>query len=127
MIDIHTLPRHHLYSPHLSITTRTEIRKKFGVYVIWFTEENVTEPVYIGMSKSCLYKALYRHFEHWDDHRRVTYSKNLTFLVSYIVTETKGEAENLEKELIIKYNPRDNSIKYRKYQSVVERVKDSPF
>lgn len=94
--------------------------KKKGVYLI--KENGVL--VYIGMSGSCVKKALYRHFQIWNDRRweyypsehqyeRVVYDRNeYKYEVAIIESE---DAANLEKKLILKYNPRDNARKYYSY------------
>ena len=43
-------------------TTLRHFRLQKGVYFI----KEGPEIVYVGMSQSCVYKALYRHFERWN-------------------------------------------------------------
>jgi len=107
---------------------------KSGVYVI---KENNTI-VYIGMSKSNVWKALYRHFQSWNPdrtgkHYRVCY-KNFLNIFHYSVTiiETHPlNTEKIEEELIRYYGPRDNE----KFKTVAGHIelqseynnKDLPF
>lgn len=103
-----------------------------GVYII----KRNGKIIYVGMSKSNVYKTLYRHFQIWNDNReeartsknpysryyeRVTYytktnkANNFLEFSVRIVLCTPKQAEHLEKMLILKYNPRDNGTKYVKY------------
>jgi excinuclease UvrABC nuclease subunit len=86
-----------------------------GVYLI---KEN-GKLVYIGMSQSNVYKALYRHFQTWNDRRseRVTYVDRMNRLdyTVRIVYATPAQAARLEMALIIKHKPRDNENKYKDY------------
>lgn len=103
-----------------------------GVYII----KRSGKIVYVGMSKSSVYKALYRHFQIWNDNReesrtsknpysryyeRVTYytktnkDNNFIDFTVRVVLCTPKQAEHLEKMLIIKYNPKDNGTKYVQY------------
>jgi len=91
-------------------------RGKSGVYIIF---ENET-PVYIGYSQKDLYKTMYRHFQMWNHTGQevVSYSnlmnkKKYTVRVIYC---TPKQAMSLEKQLIIKYNPRDCFNKYESYK-----------
>jgi excinuclease UvrABC nuclease subunit len=93
-----------------------ETTKKTGCYII---KEN-DKIVYIGMSKTNLYKTLYRHFQTWHHSQQevITYvnklkSNRYTVRVVYC---TPLQAEKLERALIIKYKPRDNWMKYDSYQ-----------
>ena len=96
-------------------TTHKNSMFKAGVYLI---KENETL-VYIGYSKSNLYKTLYRHFQKWDDSWQdtVTYFNKMTrnnYKVRVVLT-TPAKAKKLETALINKYKPRDNKkIKYQK-------------
>jgi hypothetical protein len=97
--------------PHLTTT-----RKQSGVYLI---QSNRTgKIIYVGFSEGQLYKTIYRHFQKWVDidkkvKTRFTYNKE-GYKVRVIFT-TPGRAALLEKYLIMKLNPRDNSIKYEQY------------
>lgn len=85
-------------------------RGKTGVYMIY--RDNVLR--YVGYSAKDLYKALYRHFQTWNDksQQRVTYKRLNDIKVRVIYTRTKEQAANLEKALIIKYKPKDNPQQY---------------
>lgn len=92
--------------------------KKPGVYLIF--KKGQSKPIYIGHSKSDLYKVVTRHFQAWEfkDPRqvRVTYLHNRTdYLVRLIFTPPK-KAEKLERVLILKYKPIDNPQKYESYK-----------
>jgi hypothetical protein len=85
--------------------------------------------VYVGFAGSCVYRTLYRHFQGWTDKNyrggnvappsyRVSYRKLMdvnNYRVRVIHCSIK-QAAQLEKILILKYNPRDNFMKYEKYQ-----------
>ncbi len=93
---------------------------KPGVYLI---KEN-DNLVYVGMSRSNLEKALYRHFQHWKSwrQRRVSYKSTLTehkYTVACITTE-KEAAHPTEKAYILQFNPRDNFDRYEEYSTQVE-------
>ena len=92
--------------------TKFPERNKTGVYII---KEN-GKIVYVGYSENDLYKTLYRHFQTWNHTTQevVTYqsylsSQKYTVRVIYC---TINKARSLEKSLIKKYEPRDNSYKY---------------
>lgn len=84
---------------------------KTGVYFI-FNKKG--ELQYIGYSATCIYKAMYRHFQSWSDRRqqRFTYPRNS--LVRLILTTPK-RAQELEKYLILKMQPPDGLQKYTAY------------
>jgi hypothetical protein len=85
--------------------------------------------VYVGYAGECLYRTLYRHFQSWTDknykgHKvappsyRVSYRRLMdinTYTVRMVYC-SKKQASRLEKVLILKYNPRDNRIKYEEYK-----------
>jgi hypothetical protein len=94
---------------------------------VYLIKEN-DKLVYVGVSTVDLYKTLYRPFQTWTDTNyrtqkvrpasdRVTYKERMKrkrYTVR-IVFCTPKQAERLEKMLIIKYQPRDNAIKYESY------------
>lgn len=90
-------------------TTFRDAVNKAGVYLI---KNSAKEIVYVGYSRNNLYRTLYRHFQKWDDSQqpRVTYSKH-GYTVRVIIT-TPDQATRLEKYLIKKMKPRDNSVEY---------------
>jgi hypothetical protein len=81
---------------------------------------------YVGMSQSNAYKALYRHFQRWVDHRcwRATYDRE-TAMACLIVTD---DAATLERDLIKAHNPPDNREYYPDHepQEVPEWMKVKP-
>jgi len=79
---------------------------KSGVYIIKFKNEIV----YIGSSQSDSYKALTRHFQDWSasKQKRVLYPQSPEYRARMIVTTAK-QAPILEKLLIKKHKPKDNS------------------
>jgi excinuclease UvrABC nuclease subunit len=99
--------------PHLSST-----KKQSGVYLI--QSKRTGKVVYIGYSETQLYNTIYRHFQKWVDIQRAvktrfTYSKT-GYKVRVIFT-TPARAATIEKYLIMKLKPRDNSLKYESYLS----------
>ena len=96
--------------------TRFNLRGRPGVYIIM----KGGRPLYVGFSGSDLYKAMYRHFQRWNDPRqvRVTYSPNDDNLRARVVyTNTPQQAAKLERALIIKLKPRDNPQKLLDYET----------
>jgi len=91
-------------------------RGQSGVYVIFENRRRV----YVGMSQTDLYKTITRHFQAWDDPRqyRVTYRDQIEANDYHVavIFATPKQAEALEKALVLKYNPRDNEVKYEAYQ-----------
>jgi hypothetical protein len=92
------------------------IRGKSGVYIIYENDK----PVYVGYSQNDLYKTMYRHFQNWNHTGQevVTYlslmdTNKYTVRVIYC---TPKQAISLEKQLIIKYQPRDCENKYQGYK-----------
>lgn len=82
-------------------------RNKPGVYLI--RSKSTNKIVYVGFSKNNMYRTMYRHFQQWQG-QHITYNPN-NFEVRIIET-TSARAEKLEKYLIHKYKPVDNSFKY---------------
>lgn len=87
--------------------------KQGGCYII--KENNVI--VYVGMSKSCVVKAMYRHFYKWTDNPyRVTYEKeveNKIYTAAIIVCSAE-QAGKLEQGLVLALNPRDNKDRFER-------------
>ncbi len=110
-------------------------RHKSGLYFIF--ENRVL--VYIGMSRSNVESALYRHFQEWTDQRyyahypnkhicRITYKDKLkknTYEVGIILLEAE-EVMDYEKGFIIEHNPRDNRQKYENYTEEFKIAEVSP-
>lgn len=93
-------------------TNFSNAKNKSGVYII--KKEN--EVVYVGHSKSNLYKTLYRHFQEWNHpyQKVTTYSQRQNYKVRIIFT-TPEQAVRLEAYLVNKYKPVDNDHKLIKY------------
>lgn len=89
-----------------------------GVYLI----RRGSELVYIGYSASNVYKALYRHFQEWNDRTRdrVTYKRLHDIKVRVVYCKSGSYAAKLERALIIKHRPKDNPDKLRGYQLDIE-------
>lgn len=82
-----------------------------GVYLI-YNREKVLQ--YVGYSETSLYKALYRHFQSWDDKRKRRFTYPKSFLCRVIIT-TAHRARLLEKYLIKTLQPPDGQMKYEYY------------
>lgn len=86
---------------------------------VYFIKSNRSDKIiYVGYSVGKLYSTIYRHFQKWTDIQRAvktrfTYAK-MGYKVRIIFT-TPQRAALLEKYLIMKLQPRDNSIKYEQY------------
>jgi predicted methyltransferase len=97
-------------------TTFRNTVNKSGVYLI--KENGII--VYIGYSKTNLYRTLYRHFQQWNHKYQevITYVNKLNrnrYTVRVVLC-SPTRAEKLEAALIQKYNPRDNYMKLKKYE-----------
>ncbi len=88
-----------------------------GVYFIFNKDGKLK---YIGYSASCLYKALYRHFQSWRDKTQERFTYPRDYKVRVILT-TPTRAQDLEKYLIIKMAPPDGLIKYKRYSPEKEK------
>ena len=93
-------------------TTFPETRNHAGVYII----KEDGKIVYVGFSSYSVYKTMYRHFQEWNHKYQevVSYANRLhthTYTVRPILCTDK-QAYALEKRLIRKYHPRDNTIQY---------------
>lgn len=105
-------------------STTFPARQKRGVYLI-YRKRIIGEPElrYVGFSGVDVYKALYRHFQVWNDKQaergergeRVTYAQAGRYLVRVIYTRTKQHATELERALIVKHQPPDNPDKLEGY------------
>jgi len=93
-----------------------------GVYII--RKNGVI--YYVGMSKNDVKQTMYRHFQLWNDYRndwvkkvtgqnfdRVTYynEDRSLFSCKVIFTPTAREAAILEQHFILKFKPKDNTLK----------------
>lgn len=95
---------------------------KSGCYLIY--KNGVL--VYVGMSKTDLYKTMYRHFQKWTDPTQIRISYNPNgrnrFTVRAVLC-TPAKAEALEKMLILKHRPKDNPNKYPQFKPAPKDVK----
>jgi len=98
------------YLPPYTATGRTTFpaRGRPGVYVI----KKAGKLRYIGFSQSDVYKAMYRHFQSWNDNSRpdprVVYRNLADIRVRVIYTDSAQQAARLERALIIRFRPPDN-------------------
>ena len=130
MISLMSLEDLTFVDAYLPATTPVRKRKynmrgvehKSGVYFI--KEEGAL--VYIGMSRSNLQEAMYRHFQQWKSwrQRRVTYKHTLDVHKYEVACITTGKdmAHPLEKAYILKFNPRDNFDRYEEYSAKVAEI-----
>jgi hypothetical protein len=105
-------------------STTFPARQKRGVYLV-YRKRLLGSPVlrYVGYSGTDVYKALYRHFQEWNDRQarlgqrdeRTTFSPPGSYVVRVLYTHTKSEASELEQALIIKHRPPDNPDKLETY------------
>lgn len=98
-------------------------RHKAGTYLIYEDKQLV----YVGYSSYDLYKTCIRHFQRWSAASQfmtflgftsgVTYFGNdmARYKVRFVIC-SPDRAERLEKMLIRKYQPRDNTEKYKDYE-----------
>jgi hypothetical protein len=105
-------------------TNVSQYRKKAGAYLI--REKGSKEILYVGSSKTDIYKAGMRHFYPYNDarqwlgelflfndryQRRVYFDPDKrTYEIRFVVSHPKN-AEILEAALIQKYNPAENEIR----------------
>jgi hypothetical protein len=98
------------YLPPYTDSGRTTFpaRQRPGVYVI----KKAGRLRYVGFSRTDVYKALYRHFQTWNDSSRpeprVVYRQLADVRVRVIYTDTPAQASRLERALIIRFTPPDN-------------------
>lgn len=89
-------------------------KHKFGVYFI--RSKQTQKIVYVGFSQSNLYKALYRHFQHYNDtNRQIRNQYPKTGFDVMIALCKQKDAAALEKHFIIDLQPKDCTFKYQAY------------
>jgi excinuclease UvrABC nuclease subunit len=95
---------------------------KSGCYII----KKNNDIFYIGRSGSNLYKTIIRHFQDWKDNTqiRVTYPQSLNYTIRVVLC-TPIQSLILEKALILKHKPKDNTLKYEAFSEVVSKAYDS--
>lgn len=93
--------------------TTFPVRNVPGVYLIY----KAGTLRYVGYGSADVYKALYRHFQTWNDPRkeRVTYVQLHDVRVRVIYCKSGRKAAELERALIVKYRPQDNPDKLRQH------------
>ncbi len=98
----------------MGLSTTFNLRNVGGVYII-FKRDTM---VYCGYSKNNLYRTLYRHFQEWGNSPQVrTVYKNLNDITVRVIYCKDGkQAAQLEKAIILKYKPKDNTNKYEQYE-----------
>lgn len=106
-------------------STTFPARKQKGVYLI-YRATFLGDPKlrYVGYSGSDVYKALYRHFQTWNDRQarlgqrqeRITYSPPGSYRVRVVYTNSKAQAAELERALIIRHKPPDNPDKLELFE-----------
>lgn len=101
-----------------------------GVYLIY--KEGKPTPFgkapnvlrYVGYGSRDVYKALYRHFQIWNDRQseagergpRTVYRVRAGVKVRVIYCNTAAQARELERALILKHQPQDNPDKLELYE-----------
>jgi len=91
-----------------------KIRNAPGVYAIF----KAGKIIYIGYSKTNLYRTMYRHFQTWTDSTeqyRATFKSLEGIKVAVIYCDTAKVAKLLEGALIIKHRPKANVNIYDGY------------
>lgn len=100
-------------APYVNGRTTFPTRKRPGVYLIRYRGALR----YVGYSRVDVYKALYRHFQQWDDrsraYKRATYPRTATVRLIYC---NAAQAARLERALILKHQPTDNPNQYEAWE-----------
>ena len=109
--------------PYIGSVSTQKVFGKKGVYLI--RELPSKQIVYVGMSKSNLWKALYRHFQSWNDHRcrRVVYHDRDKYEVKTLVLSV-CDVDRYERSLIRKFTPRDNADMYEDFEDIISDVEN---
>jgi hypothetical protein len=99
-----------------------------GVYLIYKVQSGLLSEErklqYVGYGRKDVYKAMYRHFQEWNDRQaeaglrgeRITYKLRGTIRVRVIYCSTPARAAELERALIIKHRPPHNPDKLELYE-----------
>jgi hypothetical protein len=98
-----------------------------GATGVYFIREN-GRLVYIGYSGTNLYKTMLRHFERWNHRGQevISYAgSRKAYKVKIIFLPPKKAAET-ERNMILRFKPRDNTQKLINYQEKPVRVKRDP-
>lgn len=85
-----------------------------GVYVI--KRKGTNKILYVGYSLTQLRKTVYRHFQQWEepDHEHAVYKPANDYLVKVFYGIPPHEIHRVEADLIRRYLPRDNHMRYSK-------------
>lgn len=90
-------------------------RGRSGVYLIHDDDGRI---VYVGFGRKDVYKALYRHFQQWNDssgRTRTTFDRDAS-TVRVVYTANARQAERLERALILKHRPEGNPDKMEQHE-----------
>jgi len=115
------------YNPFFVLNTRN----KKGVYILFANaqDEQNRKAVYVGHSKTDLYKTIIRHFQDWSAAREKKYEAfppYLPYLVKIIRMDNKTDADILRAETlnIIRYDPPNNERKTQRAAKVQQAKQD---
>ena len=98
--------KNRLTPPYNKGKTTFKKRNVAGVYLIYI--DSVL--MYVGYSGNNLYRTMYRHFQRWSHPRQQVFTYDpAKAKVRVIYTNTPQQAYNLEKALIVKLKPKDNT------------------
>ena len=97
----------------MAASTKFNLRNVGGVYLIYKNDTLL----YCGYSKNNVYRTMYRHFQDWEKSPQVrTIYKNLKDIKCRVIYCKNGkDAARLEKAIILKHKPKDNTNKYDQY------------
>ena len=92
------------------------------------------EIVYVGYSSQNLYKTLTRHFQSWLDTSQVraVYKSDDPAITVRVIKTTAAKADVLETLLILKHQPKDCTVKYKRYiakskdREIIEEYESAP-
>lgn len=100
-----------------------------GVYLIYRVSDHPLtgerqELRYVGFGGTDVYKAMYRHFQTWNDRQaalgqrseRIVYKLRSNIRVRVIYCRSAAQARELERALILKHKPTDNPDKLEQYE-----------
>lgn len=105
-------------------TTFNEVRKRSGVYFI----KKDGQIVYVGYSRTQLYKTLYRHFQAWKHPFQtvITYKgEDLKRFEVRVILCSPARAERLETYFIKKLKPIDNPDKLKQLEITAIMKRDA--
>lgn len=107
-----------------------KLKAASGVYLI---KSNKTGKItYVGESGVHIYKTMYRHFQTWNDKSqlRIVYPKKGYSI--RVVLCAPAQAKKLEQALILKYRPKDNTLKLdlflseKQAENIVQKYEKQP-